>query len=418
MFSNFFFLILLLVLLTSTPQKNSSVLDLLSLAALAPPLLSCTWLLGHFWKQSSQRLTFCCNVFLLLALFIFLPLFSEAPKNQFLKFFWILSTLILYFAGLLTAHFGHERQIAGRRDALSHAWREIALPLPLVFPLVFPFLLFTLLQAFLSLIPHTYAAETTLAYTAAGMSLLLIVLFLPPLMVKTWGCNPLQNSALEKNLQELCTSAGFHHAGFRRWPLFKGAVNAAVFGITGRFRYIVFTDTLLQALRPDCIKAVLSHEIGHTRHKHLLFYPLILSGMLLAVSPLSLLISQRIIALLELPYAPWRSLLFYAVFIPLCALYYRFLFGHFSRLFERQADLHLFALKIPPEHMIEALRSTARTETAIKKPNWHHYSVDERIKFIESATNNPWLISRHHRKVKTHLALLLISLTIALFYVS
>ena len=188
------------------------------------------------------------------------------------------------------------------------------------------------------------------------------------------------------------------------------AVNAGILGMSKQFRYIVFTDALLQALPLESIKAILSHEIGHSQYKHLLFYPFILAGMLLTASPLSHYMAETISPLFRIPLDIWRPLLFYSTFILFSALYFRFLFGHFSKLFERQADLHIFALNILPENLISALHATARSEADRKKPNWHHYSIEERIEFIQSAANNPWLISRHHRKVKAHLALLFLLL--------
>lgn len=81
-------------------------------------------------------------------------------------------------------------------------------------------------------------------------------------------------------------------------------------------------------------------------------------------------------------------------------LYYRIVYGLFSRLFERQADLHVFALGVPPEAMIEALDNVGiGTGFTHLVPNWHHYRIKERIDFLKQAMLDPSLVAKHHRKV-------------------
>ena len=46
-------------------------------------------------------------------------------------------------------------------------------------------------------------------------------------------------------------------------------LNAAVIGLTGRLRYIIFTETLIDTLPEDFVEAVMAHEAGHVRHAHI-----------------------------------------------------------------------------------------------------------------------------------------------------
>jgi STE24 endopeptidase len=95
---------------------------------------------------------------------------------------------------------------------------------------------------------------------------------------------------------------------------------------------------------------------------------------------------------------PFIEFLLSATFI-IC--YLRFVLGFFSRLFERQADLHVFDLDISPQHMIDVLdRVGVLSGNIHKEPNWHHYSIDERMTYLKEAQVDPKLIQKHHFRVK------------------
>jgi Zn-dependent protease with chaperone function len=100
----------------------------------------------------------------------------------------------------------------------------------------------------------------------------------------------------------------------------------------------------------------------------------------------------------------WNFLFSFSVFILygcFLAIYFRLVFGFFSRLFERQADLHIFNYSLSPSYMIQALDHIGVvTGNTHDHPSWHHYSIQERMDFLQSAIQNPRLITQHHRKVK------------------
>ena len=61
-------------------------------------------------------------------------------------------------------------------------------------------------------------------------------------------------------------------------------------GLIKQFRYILVTPALLQLLEPFEIDAVIAHEIGHIKQKHLLFYLFFFIGyLILAFSALDFL---------------------------------------------------------------------------------------------------------------------------------
>jgi len=80
---------------------------------------------------------------------------------------------------------------------------------------------------------------------------------------------PLENDPLKERIQVLLDKCGFKSQGIfvmdgsRR----SGHGNAYFTGF-GRNKRIVFFDTLLESLKPEEIEAVLAHELGHFRLKH------------------------------------------------------------------------------------------------------------------------------------------------------
>lgn len=81
---------------------------------------------------------------------------------------------------------------------------------------------------------------------------------------------PLEHDSLKARISELVEKAGFHTQGVFVMDASKrsGHGNAYFTGI-GRYKRIVFFDTLLEKLSPDQILAVLAHEIGHLHYGHI-----------------------------------------------------------------------------------------------------------------------------------------------------
>lgn len=80
--------------------------------------------------------------------------------------------------------------------------------------------------------------------------------------------------------------------------------------------------------------------------------------------------------------------------------YFRFVFGYFMRNFERQADVYCFESGINPDHMIGSFEKLGGyTAEGGKKSNWHHFTISQRMDFINSCIKNPGLIQEHTRKI-------------------
>ena len=81
---------------------------------------------------------------------------------------------------------------------------------------------------------------------------------------------PLQDEALQARVQALMARAGFRAKGFFVMDGSRRSAHSnAFFTGFGASKRVVFFDTLLQQLSPAEMEAVLAHELGHFKHKHI-----------------------------------------------------------------------------------------------------------------------------------------------------
>jgi len=82
---------------------------------------------------------------------------------------------------------------------------------------------------------------------------------------------PLEPGPVRERVERLLARCGFGSKGlFVMDGSRRSAHGNAYFTGFGRSKRIVFFDTLLSRLSPDEIEAVLAHELGHFRHRHIL----------------------------------------------------------------------------------------------------------------------------------------------------
>lgn len=374
-----------------------------AMAAYALLLVCLAWQ-GH--RFASDRVMACVQVELLAFLgFIFFilgvqRLFADLPlANSAMAFL----TLFCYGGGLACYHYGASH-------SLRYALKNLQLLLPLTLPLLTYVLLSDTLRLWLN--PKIDAlSEPTLdlwivgLYAAFILALaILFLMLLPCAMIRLWQCEPLRETPLSLQLENLCKRASFRHGGLKIWWAMQSETNAAIIGTVPAWRYILLTPRLLAALPADSIEAILAHEIGHSKHRHLLLYPLILAGMVvcgaMAAAWLAPILQKGLfLASSYYPSGAWAFVTqpsLYISFAIIIALYFRFVFGYFSRLFERQADLYGITLGLPPGQIAKALDAVAHSSGDIhEEPCWHHYSLSERIRYIALAGS---ATPRHHSR--------------------
>lgn len=294
-------------------------------------------------------------------------------------------------------------------------------------PIILPWIALSLAYDLLALLPfpelaiflHSESGE----YVSFILFLLLILIFFPPLVRRLWACTPFPQGPLLAHLQNFFNKQRFS-ARVYLWPLFEGRVlTAGVMGIIPGLRYVLITPALLETLTLDEVEAVMAHEIGHIKKKHMLLYLLIIAGFSILtgfiLEPFTFFLLSRDIfyTLLEFTGSTVETLvsvLMGIIVLGSMILYFRFLFGFFIRNFERQADLHVFEALGSSDSITSALEKIAILSGNIRDlPSWHHFGIGQRVDFLTKCELEPAWIDRHNRKVRLSLLAYVLVLGIA-----
>jgi STE24 endopeptidase len=99
---------------------------------------------------------------------------------------------------------------------------------------------------------------------------------------------PLEDEALKARVHALMQRAGFKAKGFFVMDGSKRSAHSnAFFTGFGASKRVVFFDTLLKQLTPAEMEAVLAHELGHFKHRHI--FKMMLTSFVLSLLGLALL---------------------------------------------------------------------------------------------------------------------------------
>ncbi len=201
---------------------------------------------------------------------------------------------------------------------------------------------------------------------------------------------PLKDEALRKRIEALLARCGFKSSGvFVIDGSRRSSHGNAYFSGIGRNKRIVFFDTLLGLLEPPEIEAVLAHELGHFRLKHVRTHLLAsIAGMLAGFALLGWLAAQPQFyhALGVSRPSPHAALLLFALAAPAVLYFTTPLTSLWSRRHEFAAD-RFAARHARASDLVSALvklyRSNASTLTPDRLYVAFHYShppAMERIK--------------------------------------
>ncbi|PCH86099.1 MAG: peptidase M48 [Piscirickettsiaceae bacterium] len=191
---------------------------------------------------------------------------------------------------------------------------------------------------------------------------------------------PLEDESLKSRIQQLLERCGFNSKGIyvmdgsRR----SGHGNAYFTGI-GNNKRIVFYDTLIESLDPDEVEAVLAHELGHFKCKHITKQMLLSTGMTLAGFAILGWLKQQNWFFDGLYMAQINDAIALLLFILVCPVFLTFmqpLSSKFQRKFEFEADA--FASTVAkPTALIQALVKLYRDNASTLTPDplyssFHH----------------------------------------------
>jgi len=354
---------------------------------------------------------------------IILPVFRFGGVT-FLADLMILAVFILHFAIVWYWGYRSSGDLIHLSGSLS---RFIADNIKFNLAIVIPWLMITLGTDLLRILDIRWIAENSSSpLFQLGVFVLFLFVFLaagPALIVRLWNCRPLEEGKLRNEILEFTGGQGIGFREILSWNSLSGnLLTAGVLGYFPFFRYLLITPELVRLLSPDEIMAVVSHETGHVKRKHILWYLLLfsgfalLSGAVMGFFNLLVLSSPTGIRLLTgqggvfgiSGYNLMMGILSILMFI----LYFRFVFGWFMRNFEREADLYCFESGIDPAHMIRSFEKLGAGVREKRGSNWHHYSIPERIEYLEKSREDRSAIAGHRKKVKQGLWIYIISLIV------
>jgi STE24 endopeptidase len=184
-----------------------------------------------------------------------------------------------------------------------------------------------------------------------GFNLLMLLVYptwIAPLFNKF---QPLQDPEIQTRVTQLMARCGFTSKGFFVMDGSKRSAHAnAYFTGFGASKRVVFYDTLLAQLSPAEVDAVLAHELGHFKHRHVIKRVLALFALSLLGFALLGWVSQQVWFFTGLGVSPNLSgpndalaLLLFMLVLPLTGSFVGPLFAQLSRRHEFEADAYAVA---------------------------------------------------------------------------
>ena len=224
-----------------------------------------------------------------------------------------------------------------------------------------------------------------------GFNLLLMVIyptFIAPLFNKF---QPLEDESLKARVTALMQRCGFSAKGLFVMDGSRRSAHAnAYFTGFGAAKRVVFYDTLLKKLNVDEVEAVLAHELGHFKHRHITkrmlgMFALSLGGLALlgwvsqqpwfytglGVAPslaLALGSSSSMLSGAQMGHIPGVALLLFLLVVPVFSFWLAPLMAHFSRRDEFQADAYA-AAQAQPAALASALLKLYEDNAATLTPD-------------------------------------------------
>lgn len=196
--------------------------------------------------------------------------------------------------------------------------------------------------------------------------------FIAPLFNKF---SPLQDEALKSRIEALLKKCGFKSQGlFVMDGSARSSHGNAYFTGFGKNKRVVFFDTLLERLNADEIEAVLAHELGHFKHKHVIKR----IAMMFTISFLGLALlgwlNQQTWFFLGLgvnDMSSYMALILFLLVSPVFLFVLRPMMASYSRKNEFEADAYA-ATHSSAKHLVQALVKLYRDNASTLTPDPLH----------------------------------------------
>lgn len=227
---------------------------------------------------------------------------------------------------------------------------------------------------------------------------IVLTLVLGPGMLRwLWDVHPMPEGELATWMRSACRAAKIRVRGPLVWRTHGTLVNGAILGLLWPFRYLLFTDAMLERLPNAQLEAVLAHEIAHVRLRHMLWLGVASGGAILMLSVAAEVCLTMLAPRLELANTSGVLLLASATTLLMGLL----VFGAISRRFEWQADAFsarwLSRNEASATITMQAATTVAAALGAVADHNgidprafsWRHGSIASRQRRVLSLVDRP-----------------------------
>ncbi len=236
--------------------------------------------------------------------------------------------------------------------------------------------------------------ELAWLYCWAGVTLVVFLLqFAAPVLIMPLfnKFTPLEEGELKERITRYATAQKFTMKGIYTMDGSKRSTRLnAFFTGFGRFRRIVFFDTLVEKLSPTEIVAVLAHEMGHYKHNHIfkmMTASVIQTGIMLFILSLFLGNRQFFAAFGMEHISVYAGLFFFGFLYSPVSMLLSIGFNYFSRKHEFEADAWAVNTTGTATGLINGLKKLSSHNLANLTP--HPFNV-----FLQAS--HPPLLQRIH----------------------
>jgi STE24 endopeptidase len=251
-------------------------------------------------------------------------------------------------------------------------------------------------------LPMSDSVESAVQFAA----LVVVLLLSPEVLRHVLHTQRLPESDLRQSLSDISRGAGVRCREILLWRTQNNLGNALVMGLIPQVRYVLLSDLLLESMTDLQIQAVFAHEVGHVKHRHLMWFVIY---FLTAITTLS--VAGTIVkSLLRL--TGEGEDVFDAGSVLVGGTVLILSYGFLSRWFERQADVYAARTlqksvsadpSVPPYMSGAAVFASALHRVAIvnnipiNARNWTHGSIHARMRYIRRLDRDPQAAARFDR---------------------
>ncbi|MEM6314245.1 MAG: M48 family metalloprotease, partial [Planctomycetota bacterium] len=129
--------------------------------------------------------------------------------------------------------------------------------------------------------------DTALPVIEAAISfggIALIFIAAPAILRHVLPTSSMPAGPLRQRLEDVANRTGMRFRDILVWHTDNAVANAAVMGLFPQVRYVLLSDLLIETMTDQQVEAVFAHEVGHVRHRHMIWYVVFVAIMMLALA--------------------------------------------------------------------------------------------------------------------------------------